>query len=47
MGEIMVKEAMGTKVKVIFQGLHMRHVIFVLVYNLKFYISNTPFNNVL
>jgi hypothetical protein len=42
-GEIMVKKARGAKVKVIFQGLHMTHVIFVLVYNLKFCISNTPF----
>jgi len=27
---------MGTKVKVLFQGLHMTHVIYVLVYNLNF-----------
>jgi hypothetical protein len=32
--ENMVKGARGTKVKVFFQGLHMTHVIFVLVYNL-------------
>jgi hypothetical protein len=44
MGEITVKGAKGAKVKVLFQGLHMTHVIIVLVYNLKFYISNTPFN---
>jgi hypothetical protein len=40
----MVKKAKGTKVKVFFQGLHMIHVIFVLVYNLKIYILSTPFN---
>jgi hypothetical protein len=34
MGEIVVKGTKGTKVKIIFQGLHMTHVIFVLVYNL-------------
>jgi hypothetical protein len=34
----------GAKVKVIFQGLHMTHVIFVLVYNFKLCISGTPFN---
>jgi hypothetical protein len=33
-GENMVKGAKGTKVKVFFQGLHMKRVIFVLVYNL-------------
>jgi hypothetical protein len=43
-GEIMIKGAKGTKVKVVFQGLHMTRVIFGLVYNLKFCISNTPFN---
>jgi hypothetical protein len=32
----MVKKAKGAKVKVLFQGLHMTHVTFVLVYNLKF-----------
>jgi hypothetical protein len=37
--EIMVKGARGTKVKVIFQELHMTHGIFGLVYNLKFCIS--------
>jgi len=40
----MVKGARGAKVKILFQGLHMTHVIPVLVYNLKFYILNTPFN---
>jgi len=40
----MVKGAKGAKVKVIFQGLHMTCVIFMLVYNLKFCISGTPFN---
>jgi hypothetical protein len=44
-GEIMVKKARGAKVKVLFQGLHITRVIFALVYNLKFCISNTPFNN--
>jgi len=44
LGEIVVKRARGAKVKVLFQGLHMTHVIFVLVYNLKFYILDTPFN---
>jgi hypothetical protein len=42
--ENMVKGAKGAKLKVLFQGLHMICVIFVLVYNLKFYILNTPFN---
>ncbi len=32
-GENTVKGARGTKVKVIFQGLHMTHITFVLVYN--------------
>jgi hypothetical protein len=40
----MVKRGKGTKVKVIFQGLHMTHVIYVLVYNLKVYILDTEFN---
>jgi hypothetical protein len=40
----MVKKARDAKVKVIFQGLHMTCVIYVLVYNLKFYILDTPFN---
>jgi len=35
-GENTIKRDMGTKVKVLFQGLHMTHVIYVLVYNLKF-----------
>jgi uncharacterized membrane protein YagU involved in acid resistance len=43
-GENMVKGARGTKVKVIFQGMHMTHIIFVLVYNFKFCILSTPFN---
>jgi hypothetical protein len=33
-GENTIKGARGTKVKVLFQGLHMTHVIYVLVYNL-------------
>jgi len=43
-GEIMIKGVKGIKVKVLFQGLHMIRVIFMLVYNLKFYISDTPFS---
>jgi hypothetical protein len=31
LGEIMVKGAKGAKVKVLFQGLHMTHVILALV----------------
>ncbi len=30
----MVKEARGAKIKIIFQGLYMTHVIFVLIYKL-------------
>jgi hypothetical protein len=41
---MMIKVAKGVKVKVLFQGLHMTCVISVLVYNLKFGISNTPLN---
>jgi uncharacterized membrane protein len=44
MGENMVKGAKGAKVKVIFQGFHMTHVIFVLVYYLIFNILDTQFN---
>jgi hypothetical protein len=40
----MVKGVRGTNVKVLFQGLHMTSVIFVLVYNLKICILGTPFN---
>jgi len=42
MGEIMVKGAKGAKVKVLCQ--HMTCVIYVLVYDLKFCISDIPFN---
>jgi hypothetical protein len=42
-GEITVKAAKGTKVKVLFQGLHMAHVICAMGYNLKFYLLDTPF----
>jgi hypothetical protein len=42
--ENMVKGGKGTEVKVFFQGLHMTHVIYVLIYNLKFYILDTEFN---
>jgi hypothetical protein len=41
MGEIMVKGTKGAKVKIIFQGHHMIHVIYVLVYNLVFSILDT------
>jgi translation initiation factor 1 (eIF-1/SUI1) len=34
--EITIKRARGAKVNVNFQGQHMTHVIFALVYNLKF-----------
>jgi hypothetical protein len=41
MDENMVKGAKGAKVKILFQGLHMTRVIYVLVYNLKLYILDT------
>jgi hypothetical protein len=44
--EIIIKGARGAKVKVFFQGLHMTCVIFALVYNLKFYILDAPFNTI-
>jgi hypothetical protein len=44
MGENTIKGAKGARVKVIFQGLHMTHVIFVLAYNLKFCILDIQFN---
>jgi len=43
-GENMAKGPTNIKVKVLFQGLHMTCVIFVLVYNFKFLISNIAFN---
>jgi hypothetical protein len=43
-GENMVKGTKGTKVKVLFQGLHMTYVISTLVYNLNFFIMDTLFN---
>jgi hypothetical protein len=43
-GEITVEGTRGTKVKVFCQRLHMTCVVYSLVYNLKFCISNTPFN---
>jgi hypothetical protein len=43
-GEITVKRVRGAKVNVNFQGLQMTHVIFMLIYNLKFCILNIPFN---
>jgi hypothetical protein len=42
--EITIKGARGANMKVLFQGLHMTCVILMLVYNLKLYISNTPFS---
>jgi hypothetical protein len=37
MDESMVKRAMGARVKVFFQGLHMTHIIkFVLIYKFNF-----------
>jgi hypothetical protein len=44
LGENMVDKAKGAKVKVLFQGLHMTHVVFVLVYNFKLYILGSTFN---
>jgi hypothetical protein len=38
----MVKGARGAKVKVLFQGLHMICVVFVLVYIFKICILGTP-----
>ncbi len=39
-----VKGAKGSKVKVFFQGLHMKCVTFVLVYKFIICISSAPFN---
>ncbi len=44
LGENMVKGARGAKIKVLCQGPHMTHVIFVWIYNFKFCIWSTPFN---
>jgi hypothetical protein len=44
MCENTVKKNKGVKLKILFQGLHMTCVIFVLVYNFKFYILSTSFN---
>jgi hypothetical protein len=46
LGENTLKEARGTKIKILFQRLHMTRVIFVfvLVFNFKICISSTPFN---
>ncbi len=43
-GEITITRVRGAKVNANFQGLHMTHVISVLVYNLQFNILHTPFN---
>jgi hypothetical protein len=45
--ENIVKKTKGTKVKALFQGLHVTREVFVLVYNFKIFISSTPFNIVL
>jgi len=42
MGESMVKGAKGVKVKILFQGLHITCVIFVLVITLKFVFQIFP-----
>jgi hypothetical protein len=42
--EIMVQGTRGTKIEVLFQQLHMTHVIFVLVSNFKLCILDTQFN---
>jgi len=44
MGENTITRNKSAKLKVLFQGLHMKRVVFVLVYNFKFYISSTSFN---
>jgi hypothetical protein len=44
LGEHIVKGAKGVKVKIPFQGLHMTRVIFVLLYNFKFFILDISFN---
>jgi hypothetical protein len=42
----MVKRTKGTKVKILFQGLHMTSVVFVLVYSFESYILGIwPFRN--
>jgi hypothetical protein len=38
------KKNKGVKLKVLFQGLYMACIVFVLVYNFKFYILGTSFN---
>jgi hypothetical protein len=40
-GEYVMKGAKGAMIKVIFQVLHMTHVIYLLVYNLKIFILYT------
>jgi hypothetical protein len=42
----MVKGTRATKVKVLFQGLHMTRVVFVLVYNFKICILGTPLGHI-
>jgi hypothetical protein len=43
-GENTIKGVKSAKVKVLLQGLHMTHVIFLLIYNFKFCILGTPFD---
>jgi len=44
MCENTIKGIKGVKVKILFQGLHMTRIIFMLIYNLKFYILEIQFN---
>ncbi len=43
-GENTIKRARGTKVKVLFQGLHMTHVIMCWFITYNFVFWNTQFN---
>jgi hypothetical protein len=43
LGENMVKGVKDANVKVLLQGLHMMHLIFVLVYNFEFCIPSISF----
>jgi hypothetical protein len=44
MGENMIKGVKGIKVNFLFQGLHMTHVVSMLVYNFKFCILGIALN---
>jgi hypothetical protein len=46
LGENMAKGTKGAKVKVLFQGLHITHLIRVLVYSFKICILDTQLNTV-